>query len=129
METNEDVLKIVYEAFNVRDVDAVLRRMHPDVDWPNGMEGGRVYGHSGVREYWKRQWDMIDPHVDPVGFGDDAGRTVVDVHQVIRDLNGKTLLDQIVQHVYSIHGGLIDRMDIRKLDSPPVSDRDLESKV
>jgi len=26
------------------------------VDWPNGMEGGRVHGHAEVRAYWTRQW-------------------------------------------------------------------------
>jgi hypothetical protein len=88
--------------------------MHPDIDWPNGMEGGRVHGHDGVREYWVRQWQVVDPHVDPVGFTDEDGRTVVDVHQVIRDMSGTLLLDRTVQHVYTITGGLITHMDIRE---------------
>ena len=40
--------------------------MQPNVEWPNGMEGDTVYGRDGVRDYWMRQWSMINPHVDPV---------------------------------------------------------------
>jgi hypothetical protein len=89
--------------------------MAPDVDWPNGMEGGRVHGHRDVRNYWVRQWGLIDPSVEPLRFEvDDAGRTVVDVHQVVRDPAGRVLADQMVQHVYAFRDGLITHMEIRK---------------
>jgi ketosteroid isomerase-like protein len=117
MRSNQELLAAAYKAFNLRDIDSVLALMHPDVDWPNGMEGGRVHGHSNVRDYWRRQWEVVDPHVEPVGFAEDEiGQTVVDVHQVVRDLSGKVLVDQIIQHVYLIQDGLIERMDIRQLE-------------
>jgi hypothetical protein len=79
------------------------------------MEGGRVHGQNEVRAYWERQWRMIDPHVEPVGMQDDEdGNTVVNVHQVVRDMSGNVLKDMVVQHVYSFRDGLIERMDIRK---------------
>jgi hypothetical protein len=113
--TDIAVLREAYRAFNARDMDAALATMRPDVDWPNGMEGGTVHGHAGVREYWTRQWGMIDPHVDPVQFEtDDTGRIVVGVHQVVRDLAGELLLDRMVEHIYSLDGGLICRMEIRE---------------
>lgn len=118
MQSKPELLTAVYAAFNKRDIDRVLALMRPDVDWPNGMEGGRVHGRDEVRAYWKRQWGILDPHVEPVRIEDnEAGDTVVDVHQVVRDLSGKILKDQIVQHVYSFRDGLIDRMDIRKPDT------------
>ena len=66
MSEHEELLRRAYEAFNARDVDAVLALMHPDVDWPNGMEGGRVLGRAAVREYWTRQFEMIDSRVEHV---------------------------------------------------------------
>jgi hypothetical protein len=79
------------------------------------MEGGWVHGHEGVRAYWTRQWKMIDPHVEPKEFENEPdGRVIVRVHQIVRDLNGALLLDRMVQHVYRIEGGLIQRMDIRE---------------
>jgi len=41
---------------------------------------------------------------------------------VVRDLTGRILVDQIVQHVYSIQNGLIERMDIRKPEIPSSED-------
>jgi hypothetical protein len=114
-ESKVAVLTRTYKAFNARDIDSALAAMHPDVEWPNGMEGGTVHGHIGVREYWTRQWGIIDPHVDPKSFNlDEAGLVVVTVHQVVRDLAGETLLDRMVEHVYSIEGGLIRNMEIRE---------------
>ncbi len=93
-------------------------RMHPDVDWPNGMEGGRVNGRENVRQYWTRQWGIFDPHVEPVSIEDDpAAHNVVRVHQVVRDLAGNLVVDQFVEHVYTIRDGLIERMDIREADT------------
>jgi hypothetical protein len=105
---------LLHTAFNARDIDAALATMKPDVEWPNGMEGGTVHGHEGVRAYWTRQWGMINPHVDPVSFNpDSSGRIVVGVHQVVRDLAGNLLTDRMVEHIYSLEDGLIRSMEIR----------------
>jgi hypothetical protein len=113
MHAETELLAAAYAAFNRRDIDTVLALMRPDVDWPNGMEGGRVRGCEEVRAYWKRQWEAWDPHVEPVSMQRDAaGNWVVEVHQVVRDLSGNLLADQMVQHVYTIGDGLIERMEI-----------------
>jgi hypothetical protein len=110
---HEELLRRAYEAFNARNVDAALALMHRDVDWPNGMEGGRVLGRAAVREYWTRQFEVIDSRVEPQAFRTDAeGRVVVDVHQVVRDTAGELLSDGRVEHVYTIRGGLVERMEI-----------------
>ena len=116
MMTERELLANIYAFFNAREMDSVLETMHPEVDWPNGMEGGRVHGRGGVRDYWTRQWSLIDPHVEPVGFvTEDDGRIAVSVHQTVRDLSGKVLLDQMVEHVYQIEDGLILSMEIREM--------------
>jgi SnoaL-like domain len=110
-----DLLISVYECFNRRDIPPILALMHPEVEWPNGMEGGWVHGREGVRDYWTRQWGVVDPHVDPGKFeADDQGRIITDVHQVVHDMKGTVLIDRMVQHVYLIEDGLIRRMDIRE---------------
>jgi ketosteroid isomerase-like protein len=60
------LLRRVYELFNRREIERVLAAVHPDVIWANGMEGGHVHGRDEVRSYWKRQWAIIDPHIEPV---------------------------------------------------------------
>ncbi|MGA9773456.1 MAG: nuclear transport factor 2 family protein [Blastocatellia bacterium] len=115
IQTERDFLIETYRSFNARDIDAVLAHMHTGVDWPNGMEGGRVYGLEAVREYWTRQFGLINSRVEPVRFEkDESGRIVVDVHQVVCDLTGNVIRDEMVEHVYLIEDGLIKSMEIRK---------------
>jgi ketosteroid isomerase-like protein len=109
-----ELLKLLYDRFNARDMETVLTAMHDDVLWANGMEGGHVHGRDGVRRYWTRQWAMIDPHVEPVSFSTGSdGEVVVEVHQIVRDLQGKVLVDQLVGHIFQIENGLVKRFDIR----------------
>ena len=114
----EDLLLRAYAAFNARDIDGALAVMRPDVDWPNGMEGGRELGHDAVRAYWSRQFGLIDSHVEPESFDEVDGKIVVQVHQVVRGLDGALLSDQRVEHVYTLRDGLIARMDIRGPSGP-----------
>src|SRR5207247_8530057 len=82
----ELVLRSAYRAFNARDIEAAIELMHPDVDWPNAWEGGRVVGRAAVRDYWNRQFAAISSKVEPEGFTEEAGGSItVDVHQVVND--------------------------------------------
>ncbi|MDE3148633.1 MAG: nuclear transport factor 2 family protein [Acidobacteriota bacterium] len=110
---DDAILRAAYTDFNARRMDAVLARMHPSVEWANGMEGGHIHGVEAVRAYWTRQWSMIDPHVEPLKIEPSGeGRFRVEVHQVVRDLKGAMLADVTVHHVYRLRDGLIERMDI-----------------
>ena len=80
MSDDVELLRRVYELFNRRD-----------------MEGGHVHGRDGVRSYWKRQWAMVDPHVEPVEMSPSSeGEVTVKVHQAVRDLKGNPLADRMV---------------------------------
>ena len=112
-----ELLLVAYKRFNARDLDGVLALMHPDVDWPNGWEGGRVQGHDGVRQYWTRLWAALSSHVDPIRFEPcEGGGTAVTVRQIVRDTTGNLLTDTLVKHVYDFEDGLIRRMEIRLAD-------------
>jgi hypothetical protein len=78
------------------------------------MEGGYVYGFNGVKDYWLRQWQLIDPGVEPVRFEAlQDGSILVEARQLVRNLAGDITKDQVVHHVYVIESGRIKRMDIR----------------
>ncbi|MEN3285187.1 MAG: hypothetical protein V7607_6327 [Solirubrobacteraceae bacterium] len=114
---HEALLRDVYAAFNRRDIERAIAAMHPDVDWPNAFEGGRVAGRDAVRDYWTRQFAQIDPRVEPVGFSTGADERIsVAVHQVVRGLDGRVLADRTVTHVYAFRDGLVERMDVIEPD-------------
>ena len=102
----------LYKNFNEQKIDLVISKMTDDVKWANGMEGGYVYGHNGVREYWTRQFTMVRSKVTPVKI--DTGNAVVKikVHQVVHDLNGKLLADEMVYHFFYLQDNKIASFDI-----------------
>lgn len=114
MSSETNLLRHLYERFNARDIAAALMTMHPSVVWANGLDGGYVYGHDGVRSYWTRQWATMNSRAEPTAFSiDEAGRTHVDVHLTARGLRGDLLFDTRAVHVFEIEDGLIRRFDIR----------------
>ena len=121
MDDDIAILEHLYERFNVRDMEGVLAALADDVAWANGMDGGHVHGREAVRAYWTRQWSLVSPHVEPVGFHRTAdGTIVVDVRQTVRDLEGRPLegqthglKDKTVAHLFRFRECRVARFDIR----------------
>jgi ketosteroid isomerase-like protein len=107
-------LRRAYEAFNSGEIDAAIELMHPEVDWPNAWDGGRVLGRSAVRDYWTRQFGAISSDVEPEAFVEEFDGTItVEAHQVVREAEtNKPLSDSHVRHRYRLRDGLILRMDV-----------------
>ena len=124
MDESVQTIRRLYDAFNARDIDAVLSMTTDDVMWANAMDGGYVEGPEGIREYWTRQWSVVDPHVEPVSFkASGDGAVAVEVIQTVRDLQGHILQDQAhglkdktVGHIFHFHGGRVSRFDVQ--DAP-----------
>ena len=120
MDDDVKILEHLYDRFNARDIDGVLIALTEDVAWANGMDGGHVHGHEAVRAYWTRQWAMVSPHVEPVGFRRTPdGAIIAEVLQSVRDLEGRPLQgqthglkDKTVGHVFRLRGGQARTMAI-----------------
>jgi hypothetical protein len=113
-----ELLRAAYAAFNARDIDAALALMTPDVEWPRAFKGGFVHGPEAIRAYWTEQWSEISPQVEPVAFHpEEAGRVLVEVHQVVRDLAGTVVADEQVGHRFTLEHNLIQRMEVSSLPS------------
>jgi len=52
-------------------------------------------------------------------YSEDAGRILVDVHQVVRDSAGAVLADEHVGHRFTLAQGLIQAMEVGPLPSSP----------
>jgi hypothetical protein len=115
LEERVALLRRLYDAFNARDVEAVLAELSDDVVWPNVLEGTTLHGHDAVRTYWERQFAEIDPRVDPVEFTPhDDGSIAVGVHQVVRTLDGEIRSDGHVTHTYTFSGDYVAEMRVSR---------------
>jgi ketosteroid isomerase-like protein len=110
--TMERLIEDLYASFNARDIEAVIAHLDPDVDWPNAWEGGRLYGHDAVRDYWTRQFAAIDGRVEPQAIETTGDQAVVTVHQTVRTPDGELVDDRVVTHTYTLRDGRIVRMDV-----------------
>jgi ketosteroid isomerase-like protein len=110
----------IYAAFNARDIETVLEALHPDVDWANAMEGGRVQGREQVRDYWRRVFERVDTRLEIEEMERlDDGRIALTVRQIVRETaGGAPVADQLVRHLFTMEEGLVVRFDVEREDQP-----------
>lgn len=110
---HEQLIKKAYVAFNERNIDQALSTMQPNVQWSKAWEGGYISGHDEIRAYWTRQWAEINPNVEPIGFAErQNGSLEVTVLQKVKNLNGDSIFEGNVKHIYTFEHNLIKTMDI-----------------
>jgi len=56
MKTNIEIVKLLYDAFDKKDIEAILGLLHEDIEWsepanPYNPAGGTRYGHKGFMEW------------------------------------------------------------------------------
>ena len=102
----------LYTNFNERRIESVISKMTDNVKWANGMDGGYVYGHDQVRSYWTKQFQVVSSKVIPLTINTDGGVAKIKVHQIVHDLNGKLLADEIVYHYFHLKNEKIVSFEI-----------------
>jgi hypothetical protein len=96
----------------IRNIEAVIRTMSEDVTWANGMDGGFVYGHEGVRAYWLRQFTLVSSKVTPDEIRPVGEQIHVEVKQVVHDTSGNLLAHTYVTHIFNLRERIICRFEI-----------------
>ena len=119
MTSDQQFLQNLYDAFNRREFETLISLMKPDVKWANGMEGGFVHGRGEVRDYWKKQFEVTQSHLEPLRFDTDKiGRNIVTANLTVKDLQGNLLVERTIKQIFTIENGQISRFEIA--DSEPL---------
>lgn len=118
MTLNQNSLQNLYDAFNKREIEKIISMMAKDVKWANGMEGGYVDGRDNVREYWRRQFKVIEGELTPLKFEIEENSATVKLRQIVRDLQGNVLDDKTVEHIFTFENGLIKIFEIGSFTKP-----------
>ncbi len=88
---NVECVRSLVDAWNRRDVEAILSRIHPDgeyVNAPTAVEPGTRRGHEAIVAVLRRQWDSLSGGFQEVDRIDDRGDEIITVGRVTRTMPG-----------------------------------------
>jgi ketosteroid isomerase-like protein len=102
----------LFEAINGQDLESAAALLHPDVDWQDVFNGGRLRGRDAVRAYWDQVFGQIAltaAALDMKPEGDD--RLVMTALYTVHQRSGKLWGEGIISHIFTFRDGLISGMD------------------
>ena len=113
-----DRLRVAYEGFGQRDIDAVLSVMDPDIEWDatDALAHTGIYqGHEGVTEYigsLSSAWEEF--HLNPEQFTESGNQEHV---MVLGNVKGRLAANgQDVEarfaHVLQLEDGKVTRLKV-----------------
>ena len=113
VQRNEEIAREMYESFNRGDIDAVVARMHDDIEWiePEGaVEGGTYRGTEAVvTEIFAPIEDQFETFTVEVEQYMDCGETTVIVGQYTGTTNAGDAFDIPYAHVARFEDGKLVR--------------------
>ena len=113
---NVEIVRATMEAFQRRDIEAILAHWHEDAEWrpaisPGGLEGTTYSGHDGLRnwmaeldESWET-FDVVEPRFEAVG---DRVLVLARVHA--RGLSSGAEIDAPLSQVWEFDEGKVRRL-------------------
>jgi hypothetical protein len=113
MDPRRALLLRFYRAIDVKDVDAIVAMLHPDVDFPDQLnEDRRLHGVEAVRAYYERAFSIIAGESTLTAFHSRPdGSVEVRVHHHVTSLDGALWHDGPVDYSFGFRDGLIARLD------------------
>jgi uncharacterized protein len=113
---NVDLVRGGYDDFNSRNIDGLLARLDPDVEWiepgggnaPSGTFNGPEAVGTGVFPKVAENFDEFTCTVEDVS--DQGDTVVVNAHFRGRNKSGAQL-DAHAEHVYEVRDGKITRLE------------------
>ena len=119
---NADVVRALFDAFNRRDLDGILRCLDADVvyemgageqQWafPEAAEPAR--GHAQIADFYERMWPVIeDARAEPVELIEDGDRVIATLAMSGRLAHTELVSRWRDRHVCTLRDGKIVHYEI-----------------
>lgn len=108
-------MRALIDAFNVRDIDAFLERVHPDAEWHpiKGKLEGTVYrGHDGVRRFLAElAEDYTEVRLESPAISERGDQVVVFGRYRARGVASGVEVDWSLSQVADFRDGKIVRLE------------------
>ncbi|NQE64947.1 nuclear transport factor 2 family protein [Caulobacter sp. RHG1] len=104
----QTVLARSYEAVNAQDLAATRAVLHPDVSWPDTLEGGRLHGRNAVVAHLAQLFALTRPNVQLIRVvAETEGELDVEVQLLVEDHKGHIWSDTRARLTYRFRDGLL----------------------
>jgi ketosteroid isomerase-like protein len=114
--TLEETIYTAYEAWSRRDIDALLKVVHPDAEARpilGANIGASVYvGRDGLRQWFKdlhQEWESFQTRVTRIEERGDRALLTIDVHA--RGRASGVVIEGELYHLVELRHGLILRLE------------------
>jgi ketosteroid isomerase-like protein len=109
---NVELFRKALEAYNRRDIEAILEIWHPEAEWypfTAQVEGDNAYhGHEGLRQWWANVEATFEEREASVEEVRDLGDAVVALgHLRARGMGSGIEIDQVVFHLARFRHGKV----------------------
>ena len=114
MTTLRHALEEAYNAFNRRDLARIRPLMHPDVIWPDTLDGGAAFvGVEAVMGQFARIFATIVPNIALIRVvNEDADALTVESQYSVESPEGQVWNDSRATLTYHFRDGLLSGMTI-----------------
>lgn len=108
------VLEEAYRAFNVRDLAGIRAILHPDVLWPNTLEGGPLFvGREAALGQFARIFATIVPNIELIRVLEETADTLrVESQYSVESPDGHVWTDTRATLTYHFRDGLLSGLTI-----------------
>jgi ketosteroid isomerase-like protein len=107
-EENVEIVRRLYRAMNARDVDAVAKLAHHDMEWIHDrrMGQGPVRGVENVIRYFSEEAEMFsEARIEPEGFRDTDDKVLAFLHVTGRGRASDAPFDIRIAHLWTLEEG------------------------
>lgn len=122
MESSRVVLvREAYDRFNDADISGLIDLLDPDVELPDVLSGGTIRGTEAIRQYWEREFELVEPSILASEIVEVGDAVLVVVFQEIHERGSGQRLGQGVAAVHRVtfRGDRIAAIEYTGVDDVP----------
>ena len=115
------LVRDAYRRFNKSDITALLDLLDPDVELPDPLSGRKLRGVDEAREYWEREFALVEPTLLVSEIVEIGDALLVVVFQELYDRESGKLLGHGVTAVHRVtfRGDRIASIEYTGIDEVP----------
>ena len=113
---NAEILRGFMDAWNRRDLEAILARSDPEIEYvnaPTAVEPGTRRGHEGIAEVVRKQWELLGDARVELEWLEQRGERIIGPARISRRMpDSDATVDVRGLSAWTIRDGRVSRFEL-----------------